>query len=1292
MAHTMSDPLADLRARVEALPTAERTRYRKRLAGAGRVVSPDRRKTILAAIAADLDGGDARLASRAATVPIGIRYPDELPITARRRELLDTIEANQVVIVAGETGSGKSTQLPKMCLELGRGIRGLIGHTQPRRIAARSIAQRVAEELETTVGATVGFSVRFSDQVSDDTLVKVMTDGILLAEIQRDPELTRYDTIIVDEAHERSLNVDFLLGYLHRLLPRRPDLKVIVTSATIDTERFSRHFWNAPIIEVSGRSHPVEIRYRPFDDADEPDTQAEAIAAAVRELSAEGPGDVLVFCAGEREIREASEAVESLGLRDTEIVPLYARLSAAEQGRIFQPHRGRRVVVSTNVAETSLTVPGIRSVVDAGTARISRYGRRTKVQRLPIEPVSKASADQRAGRCGRLGPGICIRLYSQDDYESRPRFTEPEVQRTNLASVILRMAALGLGDVESFPFLDPPDRRSVRDGVALLHELGAVDPRHEGTDRWLTDTGRRLARMPVDPRLARMVLEADDRGCLREVTVIAAALSIQDPRERPADHEQAARQAHARFAGAGSDFMAWLALWDHVQRERKARTSNQFRRMCEDEFLSHRRIREWFDVHGQLRDVAGEVGLVENTRPAEPEAIHRSLLAGLLSHVGLEDPNGHEYRGARGTRFWIQPGSALFKASPRWVMAAELVETTRVWARAVAAVTPEWVEEAADHLVTRSHSDPWWDRARGMAVARETVTLYGLPLATDRVVPFRKVDVAGARESFIRHALVEGDWETEHRFARVNAERIGQVREMEARERRSDMLVDEDTIVSIFDRRLPADITSGRHFDAWRRRSGAAVDLELTLADLIDPDAGEIDEGSFPTEWHYGDITMPLAYEFDPSSPTDGVTIDVPLRGLDRLNPSLLEWNVPGLRPELVTALVRSLPKAIRRELVPIPDTVRRLLPRLDESRGLLESVRAGLSGLTGVEVMPDDFDLDRVPAHLLPSFRVVGDDGSVLAEGTDLDALRSSLRDEARSAVRADGHHLARSGLTGWTIGDLPRSLTIPGPSGPVTVFPSLVDEGETVSVRLLASEAEQGREMWRGTRRLILSNLPPPGRALKPLLDGDARLVLRSGPYDTPAEWMADCAGAACDSVLETAGGPAWDAGGFDDLVAKCRPRIGSELLRAGEGSLEVLGTLRHVLLALEDAPTRFEEAIADIAEQIHLLVYPGFVTGVGTTRLADIDRYLRAIRQRLDRLTADPARDRDLMARTRALEAEHDRLLDAFPSSTELLEVGWSLQELRVSLFAQSLGTRFPVSEKRIRRALERALEEH
>jgi ATP-dependent helicase HrpA len=1280
----------DLEAQIRQLPAGDRSRFRRRLRGVDRIAQPGRRQQVIARIAADVAAATARIELRRAAVPDRIAYPEELPIAARRPELLAAIRDNQVVIVAGETGSGKSTQLPKLCLEAGRGVAGMIGHTQPRRIAARSIATRIAEEIGTTVGATVGFTVRFSDQVGDTTLIKLMTDGILLAEIQRDRLLRAYDTIIIDEAHERSLNVDFLLGYMKKLLPKRPDLKLIVTSATIDTERFAAHFNDAPVVEVSGRAYPVELRYRPLDDPDlpEPQDQADGIAAAVVELYTEGTGDILVFCSGEREIRDAVDAITDLALPHTEVLPLYARLSLAEQHRIFSPHRGRRIVVATNVAETSLTVPGIRYVIDAGSARISRYGRRTKVQRLPIEPVARASADQRAGRCGRLGPGVCIRLYSEDDYLARPAFTDPEIQRTNLAAVILQMAAGDLGDIAAFPFLDPPDSHLIRDGIALLEELGALVPDRRGGHR-ITRLGRNLAWLPIDLRLGRMVLAAPEHDCLNEVLVIAAALAIQDPRDRPADKEEQADQRHARFRDETSDFLGWLRLWNHLRRARRDRTSSQFRRMCRDEFLNYRRIREWQDVHAQLREVAAEIGLSRNRRPADPDSIHRAVLTGLVSQVGKKDPDGYEYRGTRGTRFFISPGSALFKHAPPWLMTAELVETTRLWAYQVAPAEPEWIEEAAAHLVSRSYSDPWWDGRRGTAVATETTALLGLPLATDRVVPYSRIDPDAARQLFILGALVGDDWETQHRFAAHNREQIEEVLEIERRERRSDLLVDDEALFGFFDVRLPVDIVSTRHFDAWWRdaRVKSPHLLDLSATDVIDPSVPPPDEAAFPPTWRHGDLAMPVEYEFDPTSPTDGMTVDVPIGALDRIDPTVFDWNVPGLRVELVTALLRSLPKAVRKQLAPIPDTAAGLVNADPEpGEGLITYLRRQVARLTGDIVGPDAFDLSKLPPHLRPTFRVVAADGTVLGSGDDLATLRDGFRVTAREALTESGHELEQSGLTSWSFGELPRRLTLDGAGPPVTVFPALVDEGDSVAVRLLATEIEQADAGWQGVIRLLSLSLPAAGNAVRPYLTKPTRDVISSSAYATVAAWADDCLSCVLASVLTETEALPWDAVAFDQLVDRARNALPDLLPTVVSTSVAILELANDNQARLAAVEKVVPAAAADMRLQQQQLVYPGFLVAVGADRLPDVHRYLEAVAYRAGRVAESPGRDAAAMATIHELEAEHHRLQELWPDSLAIIDLAWSLQELRVSLFAQQLGTREKVSAKRIRRAME------
>ena len=1008
-----TDVGGDLAARVAALGTADAHRLRRRLQGAGRIDDAERRENTLAAIGRDVAAAEARLERRRASVP-AVSYPDELPISGRVDDIRAALETHQVVVVAGETGSGKTTQLPKMALELGRGVLGTIGHTQPRRIAARTVAERVAEELGTTGTDTVGYQVRFTSRASEDTLVKLMTDGILLAEIQQDRMLRRYDTLIIDEAHERSLNIDFLLGYLAQLLPRRPDLKVIITSATIDPERFSRHFGDAPIIEVSGRTYPVEVRYRPLVDPDDPGgdqrDQVDGIIDAVDELRREvgregdGRGDVLVFLSGEREIRDAADAIREHA-EDLDVLPLYARLSSAEQHRVFEPSSGgrRRVVLATNVAETSLTVPGIRYVVDPGLARISRYSRRTKVQRLPIEPISQASATQRAGRCGRVADGICIRLYAEDDFDARPEFTDPEIQRTNLASVILQMAGAKLGPVEEFPFVDPPEKLAVRDGVRLLTELGALV---DGDATRLSETGRRLARLPVDPRIGRMVLEADRLGCLHEVTVIAAGLSAQDPRERPTEKADEADAAHARFTDPRSDFLSWVHLWEHVRSGRRELSSNQFRKRCGAEFLNFLRIREWQDLAAQIRQLGDELGLTRNEPGAEltkdvADRVHQALLSGLLSQIGLaqepapkksaEPKQGApkpkrrpitEYEGSRGARFVIWPGSSLAKRPPTMVMAAELVETSRLWARTVAGVDPAWVEAAAGDLVTRTYSEPRWSKRRGSAVATERVTLFGVPLAMDRTVDYGRIDPEVARELLLRHALVEGDWNTRHAFVTRNRERLEQVAEMERRARR-ELVVDDDEIYAFYDARVPADVVSVRHFDRWwqkaSRRDPHLLDLDPRA--LVAGEAPSTEQ--YPDSWNAGGLTLPLSYAFEPGAETDGVTVSVPLAVLGQVRAEDLAWQVPGLRDEMLTSLVRSLPKNLRRSLVPAPDTARALAARLAHDgrpaadEPLLPALSDAVRRLSGLSIPTDAWNVAGLPSHLRLTFRVVDDDGA---------------------------------------------------------------------------------------------------------------------------------------------------------------------------------------------------------------------------------------------------------------------------------------------------------------------------
>lgn len=1410
-------------------------------------------------------------ARRAVVLP-PVVYPEQLPVSARRREIADAIRDHQVVIVAGETGSGKTTQLPKIALELGRGRDGQIGHTQPRRIAARTVAERIAEELGTTIGELVGYQVRFTDESSDRTLVKVMTDGILLAQIQRDPELRAYDTLIIDEAHERSLNIDFILGYLAQLLPRRPDLKVVITSATIDSARFAAHFAGpadaehpdgvpAPVVEVTGRTYPVEIRYRPLspdrptddpDDLDADDVRPRAgsrgaaskgaktpppaedrdlmsaICEAVDELAAEGPGDVLVFLSGEREIRDAEEALRGhLGPRvqdarrpdAVELLPLYGRLSAAEQHRVFQPHGTRRVVLATNVAETSLTVPGIRYVVDPGTARISRYSKATKVQRLPIEPISQASANQRSGRCGRVADGIAIRLYSEDDFGSRPRFTEPEILRTSLASVILQMISVGVAtgpdDVASFPFVDPPDTRAVRDGVQLLTELGALDASQGGTR--LTDTGRALAQLPMDPRLARMIVEGGRRGVAREVMIVAAALSIQDPRERPVEQRAQADQLHARFADPTSDFLAYLNLWQYVRDAQRDLSGSAFRRLCRAEYLNYLRLREWQDVVTQLKELAKPLGITmnpprqtdrdlsEERDPAtegrgahrlewDADRVHVALLSGLLSQIGMQEASDlsggaqargkggrdggrapdrrgrNEYLGARGAKFAIFPGSGLAKKPPAWVMAGELVETSRLWARDAARIQPEWAEDLAGHLVKRSYSEPSWSSKQGAAMALERVMLYGVPIVTGRRVLFGKVDAEHARELFIRHALVEGDWTTHHAFFAENRRLLKEAEDLEARSRRRGLVVDDDALFAFYDERIPDDVVSARHFDQWwkvARRTDP--DLLTFTRELLVTDEGGVDESSFPSTWPQGDLALPLTYQFQPGTDADGVTVHVPLVALARVRPEGFDWMVPGLREELVTATIRALPKPVRVQLVPAPDVARDVVGWLDAHTASWEDTvraadaapsyetafRQAVRALRDVDVPDGAVDLDRLPAHLRVTFRVVDDRGRVLDEGKELVALQRRLaartQDAVSTAVRtavrdAMADARARSGATDGDGGGGPAagrggSAAVPGPGAraatpalpgfdgtdldtwpadlpggalpervetqdasglTVRGYPALVEHGSgpaaTVRVEVLADAGDQAVRHRRGLRRLLVRDVGLAAGRITSRWSGTQALTLAASPYPSTEALVADVQLAAVDRLLteHLAGRPATAVRSADAYAAArgfVRDRLEDAVHRVVQGLVAVLAAARDL-----DGAVRGTRSLAllgtvrDVQEQAERLVHDGFVSETGADRLPHLARYLRAAAYRLDKAAANPARDEQLAWQVRDLEQLLGQTRARVTSRTlvpadlaALDDARWLLEELRVSLFAQQLGTPVPVSEKRIRKAL-------
>ncbi|MFE3079522.1 ATP-dependent RNA helicase HrpA [Nocardia tengchongensis] len=1435
----------ELRSRLADLSIRDEHRLRRRLDKA--------RGSDLTSLEAEFDAAARRVDARRAAVP-AIVYPEQLPVSARRDDIAKAIAEHQVVIVAGETGSGKTTQLPKICLELGRGIRGTIGHTQPRRLAARTVAERIAEELGTELGDVVGYTVRFTDQASDRTLVKLMTDGILLAEIQRDRLLRRYDTIIIDEAHERSLNIDFLLGYLKQLLPQRPDLKIVITSATIDPELFARHFSDengtpAPIVEVSGRSYPVEVRYRPLslevpvtsEDPDDEDTEivdrdpTDAIGDAVRELQAEGDGDILVFLSGEREIRDTADSLRDMRLPRTEILPLYARLSAAEQHRVFESHTGRRVVLATNVAETSLTVPGIRYVIDPGTARISRYSMRTKVQRLPIESISQASARQRSGRCGRVADGIAIRLYSEDDFESRPQFTEPEILRTNLAAVILQMTALGLGDIEGFPFVEPPDGRAIRDGIALLEELGALaraeaeaSAQREVPDAGLilTPIGREMAQIPVDPRMARMLVEANRGGCLAEVLIIVAALSIQDVRERPVEHQQAADTKHARFTIEGSDFLSYLRLWDYLREQRNALSSNQFRRMCRDEFLHYLRIREWQDLHGQLRTItrglgwntegsdaqfdrtatasddsgantrrgrnsgraddarlvtdsnraaataegtgsgqggtadrgrgrrrggrgggstvaagdhagtgrptrdadtvrdtgsrgepghgsgsgrgtgsgrgrlaeslAAKAGLADDSLPWDVTSIHQALLAGMLSHIGVREAESREFLGARNAKFMIFPGSSLAKKPPRWVMAAELVETSRLWGRTAARIEPEWAERLAGDLVKRTYSEPHWSAKRGAAAAYERVTLYGIPLVTQRRVDFGRIDPELSRELFIRHALVQGEWQTTHDFFARNRELLDDVADLEHRARRRDILVDDEVLFEFYDRRIPSDIVSVRHFDSWWRKAQRNDPnlLDFTASTVVNEDAALLDPTAYPDSWRQGELTLPLTYQFEPGQADDGVTVHIPIAQLAHVRSVGFDWLVPGMREELAAAFIKMLPKQLRRTVVPAPDFAKAALDRLTpRAEPLRTGLARELSQLGSVTIAAAALDPAGLPDHLRMTFAATDPSGAIVARSKSLADLKTRLAEQVSKSVARANNAAERAPAAVWTsesLGTLPSAVKRQVGGQTITGYPALVAESEGVAVRVLSSPVEQATAMRTGTRALLLGAITTSARAVTAGLPPTDRLALSQNPYGTLDALVEDCRACAADELIAANGGPVRSPEQFQALVEKVRPQFTSAVAAIVRSVVPVLAEAHRVRATLADS--RDPDATDDVRHQLDDLIFPGFISEWGSVRLRALPRYLEAARLRLDALPTSANRDRAGMIELDRVHAAYDRLVANLPEGRrggrDIVEIWWMIEELRVSLFAQQLGTPYPVSAKRIEKAIDTA----
>ena len=1283
----------ELFAALENVTLAEARSFRRRLKKA-------RAPKALQEIGAEIHAAAERVALTDAAVPT-ITYPDALPVTARKDDIAEAIRDNQVVIIAGETGSGKTTQIPKICLDLGRGRRGLIGHTQPRRIAARTVAERIASELDQKIGESVGYAIRFDDRVSETTAVKLMTDGILLAEMQRDRFLNKYDTIIIDEAHERSLNIDFLLGYLKRLLPKRPDLKVIITSATIDPESFAAHFADAdgnpaPIIEVSGRTYPVEIRYRPLEfeaggkvvDQDPLDGLTEAI----EELMHEGDGDILCFFPGERDIRDAMEAIEGKKWKNVEVTPLFGRLSNQEQHRVFSEHRGRRIVLATNIAETSLTVPGIRYVVDTGTARISRYSTRTKVQRLPIEPISQASANQRSGRCGRVADGIAIRLYSEQDFESRSEFTDPEILRTNLASVILQMVSLKLGDIEQFPFIQPPEHKAIRDGLNLLHELGAL---HDKQDKpTLTATGRDLARIPLDPRMARMLIEANTNGCLDDVMVIVAAMTIQDVRERPLDFQAQADQAHARFKDKSSDFLSMLKLWDYIKQTRNEQSGNKFRKRMKQEFLHYMRIREWFDLVRQLKDVAKQLGWTyQEGTERRADDIHMSLLSGLLSNIGARDGNSKEFQGARNTRFLVFPGSALAKKPPEFLMAAELVETSRLWARDVATIDPAWVEKLGADLLKHNYSEPTWSRKRAAAIAHQKSTLYGVPIVADRTVPYHRVDPTAARDMFIRNALVAGDWNTHHAFFKTNAQALDDAAAYEEKARRRGLIVDEDTLFDFYDQRIPANVTTGRHFDSWwkkeRRRNPELLDFDPTK--LID-DSHEVTEDSFPDHWRKGSIDYELTYKFEPGDPLDGVTVMVPIPMLAGLDTEGFDWLVPGLRLELVTELIRSLPKALRRTVVPAPEFAERAIDRLVPYEGTLTQQLADvLHELGGQGINATDFQPGKLPMHLRMNYGAIDKRGKIVDSDRDLAALIRRQSGHIKSSVSRVSRTAESTAVSEWTddtLGAIDDTVTTNVDGHEVTAYPALVATKDGVELKVHPTKAAADAAMVTTTLTLLMRDIAVNTAQMVKGLPLQQRVAVDSYPHGGADGLVNDARVAAIRDLMLEAGGPVRTPSAFQKLKDTIKPQVPGRVRQAVVAiapGLAEYSNLQAELAHWDGA------AIDDMREQLEFLLPRNAITIHGMSHLRHLPRYIQAMRIRLEDMNLDPDRDADRQAEVDNAKAYLANRLRSLPpgreKTREVKDIRWMVEELRVSLFAQRLGTAHAVSLRRIQKAVDK-----
>ncbi len=1288
----------------------DRARLKNRLINAKKLSEGDKKNNALLQVASLIEKSLVNKQHKISKLP-KVSYNESLPVSQNVDHISETIKNNQVTIIAGETGSGKTTQIPKICLELGRGIDGIIGHTQPRRIAARTVATRIAEELNTKLGTSVGYKVRFNDMVDEHSHIKLMTDGILLAEMQTDRLLRQYDTLIIDEAHERSLNIDFILGYLKQILPKRPDLKVIITSATIDPQRFSKHFDDAPIIEVSGRTFPVDILYRPLneprsDDSNEGSSQRDdadvitGILDAVDELTDVSNGDILIFLNGEREIRDTASALEKANLRHTSILPLYSRLTVQEQNKIFQPHSGRNIVLATNVAETSLTVPGIKYVIDPGTARISRYSYRTKVQRLPIEAISQASANQRSGRCGRVSAGVCIRLYSEEDFLGRPEFTDPEIVRTNLATVILQMLALDLGDISDFPFVQPPDGRNINDGVKLLEELAAISYQGRAQGKGqntkgpvLTKIGRLLSKFSIDPRLSKMILTAIDLGCIEQVLIIVSALSIQDPRERPHEKQQAADEKHNRFKDPESDFISLLNLWNYITDQQKELSSNQFRRMCQKEFIAYMRVREWQDIFTQLkstfRDLKIPLTRIDYEAEGNQDIIHQAILSGLLSHIGQLDEN-REYKGARGSKFYIFPGSGVAKKSPKWIMGAELVETSRLFARMVGKIDAQWIEPLADHLVKKSYSEPHWEKKQGAVMASEQVSLYGLILVANRKVNFNKIEPDTCREIFIREALVNGDCTIQENFFKANKVLVEEIETLEKKARRKDFLIDEQHLVDFYSSKLPEHINCQRSFLSWWKKEKQTNGklLHFTKEFLLNESSEELSKTEYPDTWQQDNLTLPLQYHFTPGDIDDGISVIIPIGILNQVHDHGFDWLIPALRFDLVVALIKGLPKSLRRNFVPAPNYAEACVTAMtDTDKPLVEVLEKQLLRMTGVRLPENSWDHIELPVHLTMNFKVLNEKGKLVKQGRDLDLLKAELQGKVKASIKQVADKgIERTDIETWDFKDLPTGYEKKVANITIKAFPALVDKNKSVSIELFEQQEIAEQAMLKGASRLILLNIPSPIKYLQEKLPNKAKLGLYFNPFGSITDLLQDCIVAACQHLLLTHGPLPRTEQEFTKAKDYIRAEIADCVLDSAIKVEKALSTAHDIRKKLKgNVSLNIIQSHGDIKQHLESLVFKGFVTESGHDKLDDINRYLQAIIRRLEKLPIDPNQDRLKMIEIEKAQTAYQTVLSkqkkGQPLSKELSDVTWMLEELKVSLYAQNLKTPYPISTKRV-----------